>query len=283
MTGTDLAARLGVDGYYVRIAPPESPEAASPTEGFVPIKNRTWPDGNLPACELVSPDALALVRFGLRAADDPRIVNTVRVVDALLKVDFPFGPVWRRYNGDGYGEHDDGSAFDGTGVGRPWPLLTGERAHFELAAGRPDLARDLMTTMEACANEGLLLPEQVWDGAPIAERELSPGRPSGLAMPLVWAHAEYPEAAAVRARRPCLRSADHTWRRYVIERTPSTLASWRFNQRRRSMPEGRTLRCETIVPAVVHWSTDGWQTRRPTFGRATPELEFTPLICPRMV
>ena len=84
----------------------------------------------------VSPDALALVRFGLRAADDPRIVNTVKVIDALLKVDTPRGPSWHRYNGDGYGEHDDGSPFDGTGTGRAWPLLTGERGHYELAAGR---------------------------------------------------------------------------------------------------------------------------------------------------
>ena len=38
---------------------------------------------------MVSLDALALVRFGLRAADDPRIVNTVKVVDATLKVDTP--------------------------------------------------------------------------------------------------------------------------------------------------------------------------------------------------
>ncbi len=27
-----------------------------------------------------------------------------------------------------------GAPFDGTGVGRAWPLLTGERAHDELAA-----------------------------------------------------------------------------------------------------------------------------------------------------
>lgn len=83
----------------------------------------------------MSPDALALVRFGLRAADDPRILNTVRVIDALLKVDLPAGPCWHRYNDDGYGEHEDGRPFDGTGVGRAWPLLTGERAHYELAAG----------------------------------------------------------------------------------------------------------------------------------------------------
>ena len=84
---------------------------------------------------MISPDALALVRFGLRAPDDPRILNTIKVIDALLRVKLPQGPCWYRYNGDGYGEHEDGSPFDGTGIGRPWPLLAGERAHYELAAG----------------------------------------------------------------------------------------------------------------------------------------------------
>jgi glucoamylase len=37
---TPLAKEVGVDGYYVRIAPPDTAEAASPIDGFVPIKNR---------------------------------------------------------------------------------------------------------------------------------------------------------------------------------------------------------------------------------------------------
>ena len=68
-------------------------------------------------------------------------VNTVKVIDATLKVDTPRGPAWHRYQGDGYGEHADGGPFDGTGIGRAWPLLTGERAHYELAAGRTERGR----------------------------------------------------------------------------------------------------------------------------------------------
>src|SRR5208337_2812640 len=144
-TGGDLAEQIGVEGYYVRIAPPDSDGVASPTQGFVPIKNR--PPGESPerAYHIISPDSLALVRFGLRAADDPRILNTVRVIDALLRVQLPQGPCWYRYNGDGYGEHQDGSPFDGSGIGRPWPLLAGERAHYELAAGRHSEAESLLT------------------------------------------------------------------------------------------------------------------------------------------
>ena len=115
------------------------------------------------ASSMVSPDALAFVRFGLRAPDDPRIANTVKVIDATLRVETPRGPAWHRYQGDGYGEHADGRPFDGTGIGRAWPLLTGERAHFELAAGRREVAEQLAQTLEAFAGESGLLPEQVWD------------------------------------------------------------------------------------------------------------------------
>jgi len=129
------------------------------------------------------------VRFGLRAADDPRMVATVKAIDHLLRRDLPDGPYWYRYNNDGYGEHADGSAFDGTGVGRLWPLLTGERAHYELAAGR-DIT-DLIKTYEAFATPGKMLPEQVWDEPDKPEEHLRFGGPTGAACPLVWAHAEY--------------------------------------------------------------------------------------------
>ncbi len=189
--GGEIAKKVGVDGYYVRIAPPETADASSPSDGFVPIKNRPVGQSSLPASQIVSPDALALVRFGLRAPDDPRMLDTIRVTDALLRVETPFGPAWNRYNDDGYGEHEDGSPFDGTDVGRLWPLLTGERAHYELAAGNKQEADRLMQVMAAFANEGGMISEQIWDSRDIPERELFFGRPSGSAMPLVWAHAEY--------------------------------------------------------------------------------------------
>lgn len=259
-TGTALAQQVGVEGYYVRIAPPETADADSPTSGFVPIKNRPWPQPGVRASEIVSPDALALVRFGLRAPDDPRILNTVRVIDALLKSDLPTGPVWRRYNGDGYGEHEDGAAFDGEGIGRPWPLLTGERAHYEIAAGRLDEARRLLRAFEASAGDGGLLPEQVWDGPDIPGRELFVGRPSGSAMPLVWAHAEHLKLVRSLRDGRVFDRPEQTWRRYVIDRTRSQYVCWRFNHRPRNFNVGRTLRVETLVPCLVHWSVDGWRT-----------------------
>jgi glucoamylase len=168
--------------------------------------------------------------------------------------------VWRRYNGDGYGEHENGDAFDGTGIGRAWPLLTGERAHYELAAGRPDVARDLLATLEACANEGLLLPEQIWDGPDVPARELTFGRPTGSAMPLVWAHAEYLKLQRSLRDDRIYDLPRQTWQRYVIDRTASRHAYWRFNHRRRTIDHGRILRLEMLVPGVVHWTIDRWQT-----------------------
>jgi glucoamylase len=206
----------------------------------------------------VSPDALALVRFGLRAPDDPRIRNTIRVIDALLRTETATGPVWHRYNEDGYGEHEDGAPFDGTGIGRGWPLLTGERAHYELAAGNVAAARELLRVMRAQASPGGFLPEQVWDAPDIPDRELANGRPSGSAMPLVWAHAEYVKLVRSLADGRVFDTPPQPGRRYLDERHASRLAVWRFNHKLRTMPRGRTLRVEVGAPAIVHWSADGW-------------------------
>jgi glucoamylase len=259
-SGTELAQQHGVDGYYVRIAEPDRADAASPCDGFVPIKNRPPDQATGPAALMVSLDALAFVRFGLRTADDPRIVDTVKVIDATLRVDTPRGPVWHRYQGDSYGEHADGAAFDGRGIGRAWPLLTGERAHYELAAGRPDAAQRFAQAMETLAGDNSLLPEQTWDSADIPDRELFIGHPSGSAMPLVWAHAEYVKLCRSLRDQEIFDRPPQTVQRYLNGKAPSTRTIWRFNNKIRSMPAGRSLRVEVLAPAIVHWSTDRWRT-----------------------
>jgi glucoamylase len=256
----DLARQIGVDGYYVRIAPPEAECAASLNDGFVPIKNRPPGENLEKASHVISPDALALVRFGLRAPDDPRILNTIKVVDALLKVKLPQGPCWYRYNDDGYGEHADGGPFDGTGIGRPWPLLAGERAHYELAAGNIAGAQELLRSMEFSTNGTRLLPEQVWDNADIPERELFLGKPSGSACPLVWAHSEYIKLVRSLKEGKIFDQAPQTVKRYQTEKRKATYWSWRFNNKCRTIPRGKNLRIALLAPALVHWSSDGWQT-----------------------
>ena len=257
---SDLARQIGVEGYYVRIAPPETDCAASPLDGYVPIKNRAPRQSSEAATHVISPDALALVRFGLRPPDDPRILNTIRVIDALLRVKLPQGPCWYRYNDDGYGEHEDGSPFDGTGIGRPWPLLAGERAHYELTAGHPQAAEDLLRVMELSTEGGRLIPEQVWDRADIPALELFLGKPSGSACPLVWAHSEYIKLRRSLRDGKIFDRPSQTVQRYVVEKQSATHFEWRFNNKCRSMPKGKTLRILLPTPAMVHWSFDGWRT-----------------------
>lgn len=255
-----LCDELGISGYYVRIAPPAPTDTASPTTGMTTIHNRPHDRAQMPAFDVLSPDALALVRFGLRAADDPRILDTIKAIDHTLRVELPQGPLWYRYNGDGYGEHEDGRPFDGTGRGRLWPLLAGERAHYELAAGRRELAEALLTALEGSAGDGGLIPEQVWDGPAIPERELYRGKPSGSAMPLVWAHAEHVKLLRSLADGAVFDMPPQAVERYIKRQTGSDIRIWCFSNKITRMPRGKLLRIELGAPAMIHWSADGWTT-----------------------
>jgi glucoamylase len=255
----DLAREVGVEGYYVRIAP-ETDGAASPLQGYVPIKNRTPESSSARATTVISPDSLALVRFGLRAPDDPRIVNTIKVLDALLRAKLPQGPCWYRYNGDGYGEHENGSPFDGTGIGRPWPLLAGERAHYELAAGRPANAEALLHVMELSpAGASRLIPEQVWDQADKPDLELFRGKPTGSACPLVWAHAEYIKLRRSLREGRVFDQPPQTVQRYLVGKQRCDHLLWMLQNKVRTQPCGKKLRIALPSAAIIVWSSDGWK------------------------
>jgi glucoamylase len=147
--------------------------------------------------------------------------------------------------------------------------LTGERAHYELAAGRSHVAEHLAQAMETIAGEAGLLPEQIWDSADIPERQLFLGHPSGSAMPLVWAHAEYLKLCRSLLDGHVFDQPAQTVERYLVRQVTSDRIVWRFNNKVRAMPATRTLRVETLAAAVVRWSTDGWQTVHETATRDT--------------
>jgi glucoamylase len=262
VTGTELAKRVGVEGYYVRVASSEDKNGnlPDPAKDTVTINNRRPGENKIKAADLVSVDALALVRYGLREAHDPRIVNTIKVIDELIKLETPFGPCWYRYNNDGYGEHEDGSPFDGVGIGRPWPLLTGERAHYEIAAGDIKAAERLMKTMESFANEGGMFPEQIWDADDIPSKELYYGKATGSAMPLAWAHAEYIKLGRSLKLKQVFDMPPQTRERYIEEKTVSKFFTFRFDAQCKEIPQGKDLRIETFAPAQVKWTTDNWKT-----------------------
>jgi glucoamylase len=171
---------------------------------------------------------------------------------------------WRRYNDDGYGEHDDDSPFDGRGRGRPWPLLTGERGHYEIARGRDPLP--YLEAMARMALPGGMLPEQVWDAPPIAQRGLNIGRPTGSARPLAWAHAQYLKLLASRALGCPFDRPEAAWQRYRGERCNATRAIWSEQARISTISVGDSLLVTLCTPASVRWGFDGWQNieERPT-------------------
>jgi len=254
--GTAFARRCGVEGYYVRVAPPPGASGRVDLDRMLPIRNRIC-DPGIPANEQVSTDFLQLVRLGLRNPLDPLVVDTIRVIDRQLKVDTPSGPAWRRYTGDGYGETADGNPFDGSGRGRAWPLLTGERGHYELAAGRDPLP--YLEAMSAMAGRCGLIPEQIWDAEPIPERLLSPGKPTGSAMPLVWAHAEFVKLAmSCRIGRP-LDRPQAVWQRYRGERPSAAHLMWTPQFPVAALDAGQTLCVCLPAPALVHFGVDGWR------------------------
>ena len=255
---TKISRKLNIEGYYVRIGPKNIADAASPINGYVPIKNRP-PNQDKALFEyIVSPDALALVRFGLRSADDPRIVNTVKVIDSLLKSETKTGPVWHRYNQDGYGEHENGDPFDGTGVGRGWPLLVGERAHYEIAKGNISEAKFLCKVMERQTGPGGLIPEQIWDAEDIPEKDLLNGHPTGSAMPLVWAHAEYIKLLHSIHKESVFDMPRQTKGHYIKGDVSSNLSKWSYNHKSRQIAIGKQLRIELLSPAIIHWTIDDW-------------------------
>jgi glucoamylase len=248
--------------HYMRIRPPECGEPYAHEEcgrEMIHINNiAPGEKSEFEAREIVDAGFLELVRYGVRAAGDPLIADSLKVVDHVLKVDAPQGPCWRRYNHDGYGQRADGGPFLGFGQGRPWPLLTGERAHYELAAGCD--IEPLIHTIEKFASSGGMLPEQIWD-EPDAYG-LVFGGPAGSAMPLVWAHSEYLKL---------LRSA-HDGQVFdriapVVERyaqrnhPPSHIEVFKVLRRQiRQIPAGKSLRITSASRFQVTWTPDNWQT-----------------------
>ena len=255
---TPLAREAGVTGYYIRIAP-ESPATDGPDpHGQVQVRNHEAGTCAVPADALVSTDALALVRFGLRAPDDPRILDTVTVIDKTLKVDLPQGPGWRRYNFDGYGEKADGRPFDGVGIGRVWPLLAGERAHYALAAGRKDEAEALLATIEAQTSSGGLMPGAGLGRTSDPVQRACAGRAVRLG-----------DAARLGARGICQAAAVAGGRRGVRHAAPhGSDAICTASSRRAAVRGARTVR-STRMPGGTALASRFRAGRRSCFIRAT--------------
>ena len=226
--------KFGDGNYYVRLTKNGKPDAGEKIE----LSNSS---GAFPENEIVDAGFLELVRLGIKSPDDPLIVKSLKVIDAQIKVNTPNGESFYRYNHDGYGEQPDGRRwnFDGTysGTGRLWALLAGERGQYELAkcyeflesdyirsdgkCGRNGIYR--LETMANFANEGLMIPEQIWDKAETPKNidrqfvpELKFGEGTGSATPLAWSMAQFIRLAVNLQAGKNLDTPDVVYNRYVL-------------------------------------------------------------------
>jgi glucoamylase len=152
---------------------------------------RAFEDGTWWERDIVDGGFLDLVRLGVRPASYGPVVDSLAELDAVDRVSTPNGDMWHRYNHDSYGESQaDGSGWPsghGARTGRLWPLLSGERGEYELAAGHPAAA--YLQTMASAGNAGYLIPEQAWDRTD--QYGFAFGEATGSAAPLHWAEAQY--------------------------------------------------------------------------------------------
>ncbi len=192
-TGTDRHTHTP---YYVRVTRDGDPDA-----GHLRTLANNGP--RLDERDIIDAGFLDLVRLGIKPWDDETVRNSVREVDDTIRVDLPAGAAFYRYNGDGYGERDEGDvgapwSVENHGKGRLWPLLTGERGEYELLADAEGTGRGedlepaaLLRTMQRFANSGRMIPEQVWDRDYRTEYDWEYGEGTGSATPLAWSMAQY--------------------------------------------------------------------------------------------
>lgn len=267
--------------HYMRLRPPECGAAYAHEEcGKEVLRLANRPPGSrteFEAREIIDAGFLELVRYGVRAANDPLIVDSLKVVDAVLKRDLPQGPGWLRYNYDGYGQRSDGGPFQGWGQGRPWPLLTGERAHYELAAGNG--YEKLIRTYEKFATCGQMIPEQVWDEPDLPDASFRFGEPDGSAVPLVWAHAEYLKLLRSAKDGRVFDRIDAVYERYCEPegqaRRRHDLEIYSFRRPIQSMAASSTLRIIDERQFEVIWSTDGWTSTQNALSRSLGSAGFS--------
>ncbi len=242
----------GIRRHYIRVNPASSVDCADedPNCGTLVLANQ--PPGardEFPAKEIVDAGFLELVRYGVRGADDPIIKDSLRVVDAVLKVQTPHGPAWRRYNHDGYGQ------------------------------------REALPYLKALENfsQGIgLMPEQIWDG-PDVPPYLRFGGTTDAAMPLLWAQSEYVKLHRSAADHRVFDLVEPVYERYVTGTGQrKTIEVWKPNHQVQTVPAGALLRIQANSPFLLHWTGDDWQHSTDTRSHGTAiGIEFVDIPLPK--
>ena len=255
-----------VKRHYMRIHPPcEGEPFHNPKipPGHLVLANRAPGEKScFEAREIIDAGFLELVRYGIRRPDDPLIVDSLKVVDHVLKIETPNGTCWRRYNHDGYGQRKDGGPYMGWGQGRAWPLLGGERGHYELAAGRDP--KPFITAMEQFSSTGGMLPEQIWDREDYPQEEMFFGESAGSAQPLVWAHSEYIKLLKSTVDGQVFDCLSCVKERYGVESGKRTFENnieiFQTSRPIELLTAGMTLRVVDTARFEMIYTTDNWAT-----------------------
>jgi glucoamylase len=172
--------QLGNDHYFLRISDTGNPNSNT-------VINLANQGGTYDERNIVDSGFLELVRQGIFPADSAYISSSLTAIDTTISQTINGNRYWFRYNHDGYGEHQDDSDYDGAGVGRLWPVVSGERGVYTVAANGD--ADSYITAMLASANSSGMIPEQIWDlNTPTGE---TPGTPTRSMAPYNWAMGEY--------------------------------------------------------------------------------------------
>jgi glucoamylase len=250
VAASEMDRAFATAGHYVRIGP------AADT---IRLGNQIEPGISLKAEQMVGLEFLYLPRLGLRDPYDQRVTDTLKIVDRMLVRRTASGDAYTRYDVDGYGEWLDGSGWPVRhfGIGRPWPLLVGERGHYDALTGGNAAAR--LEAMLAMRGRGGLLPEQVWDAGDLPWRDLANGRPTASAMPLAWAHSEFVKLALLLGSgRPVERLAAVD-QRYGGRVPQSATWYWRSRASFSELPAGCALVIVDTEEFTLHCGFDGWQ------------------------
>jgi glucoamylase len=205
----------GSGRYFIRVSKTGDPNAA------ISYGLGNGINGSFDQRSIVDAGFLELVRLGILPAQDPDIRASLSVIDNTIERTTSSGPGWYRYgtsegasktaSTDGYGDcfmslntscSPTGAPWapSNQGTGHLWPVLSDERAQYDLAAGHSSAAQSLLTAMRNMTSGQGLEPEQVWEDADVAPSAFGTdpttasigftnGKPVGSASPLTWAQA----------------------------------------------------------------------------------------------
>jgi glucoamylase len=231
--------------YFIRLSKTGDPNAAisySLGNGGPTVDQRSVIDGGFQE----------LVRLGELPISDPDIQASLGVLDKQISVSTPSGTGYYRYgtsaadgSADGYGDCYQPSQTScsttgapwpptDTGTGHLWPVLSGERAESDIAAGQSSAAAGLLNAMLNFSSGVGLVPEQAWEDPDLAASPygsdpatasigFTDGKAAGSASPLTWAQAQELRLIASLGDGHTVETPAVTTQRYLTHGPPGQL------------------------------------------------------------